>query len=189
MFDFKCGQEYAAYLIGNENVCVFENDKSAQWQERYDEPSVASSVYLTVGLNKDKGHISCIHNYSLLKDHGTHYEVLKDRLCAAINGAFSEFLPELYSIEIPDITWEEIEPYFVLILESYCTRWCTKWSGSDCNGIKNRLIADLCEDLVHEWHIFCHDGFGTYLERNVGELESVIKEILNNRKDKSCLKR
>ena len=181
VFNFKKRNDYLSYLSDSKCGTVYSNESIAHASERYDRTPYDAKVRVRVAIAKDAGKVECIHNYKLLEERGTHFEMIKENVCRWISHVFADMLPEGNLKNEFWVKWEDLSDHLVIVLESYCPAYSTQWITTSHVSIKNRVITDMCEDLISNYHQFDEHPFAMFLNENRGAVAEIIKDILSKR--------
>lgn len=102
------------------------------------------------------------HNFSTLKLGGDHIKSAESEILKTIQRCFGN------DEKLSDILLDEINKKLILIVETNCSEYATKWLNAQKFYITNTMIRDMCIDLF--------DDFERYVTENKEKIRSVLSD-------------
>lgn len=157
----KGTREYFDEHIGNrKHTDVFQKEFLVSGKDRYNGREYTSFAKLSLCFAEEPQTSMCVHNYQNLSYGGTHLETIQARITNYFNWYFSDEFGEKY-------TYEDIAKYLTIVVETRCENFATQWMNGARKSISNRMITDMCQDMVDE-------DFRYYLKLHRTEIIGII---------------
>lgn len=165
VYYFKNGiVDYACDIAGEGiHTPIYVKELEANGKDGYNQLSYDARVRVALAFSDSVSHISCLHNYHTLKFGGDHLEAAEEKIQKVLWWLFNK------DDELSKIFFDKIKEKLILIVETNCSRYDTRWRTAQKNYITNVMVRDMCSDLFK-------DDFEDYVNANKDLIRSFFME-------------
>lgn len=152
---------------GKKCTPTYTAEISAKGRERYDQKEYNAKVRVAVTFSNEVASTLCIHNHRTLKNGGRQLDSVLKAVTKYVNYALAkELLSGIFQKEQFGI--EDIAKRLVLVIETECENYATRWENGHRQSIDNKVLADMAHDTIGE-------PFMTFMKENLDTVCDVFK--------------
>lgn len=155
-------EDYAKELAGESGIRNFVIKLDASGKERYNEREYNAEIKIVFCFTKQNPMCLCLHNGLKLPNGGVHLDEIKKEVEYCFNLRLSE------CVQAEKASFESLENNVILLVETKCETFATKWQNAKHNSIKNKMIADMARDAMSK-------RFFTYIVNNREKIAALLK--------------